>query len=89
MLNIQDHFCVCLHLRLECVHYQVLNPGIVSTYLRTFLAWILLRRPYDGLSSDKPHRSSVVHATTIVLLESVVRGRGQSFDRRSKGSRSF
>lgn len=66
-----DHVRIRLHICLECVHYQIFDPGTVSQNLWHLMASILLCGPHDWLSHREPCRASPLYFAYIILLESV------------------
>jgi hypothetical protein len=67
-----DYFHIRLHIRMERLYHQVLDPRTVSPYLWTLMAGLVLRRFDHWLLNHKPHRTASVYTTFELLLEPMV-----------------
>ena len=70
-----DHICVRVHLRVECVHHQVLNTGSLPTDFWHDIDGLVVCRADRWLSDHEPHCIATLHESSRLLLEPMERGR--------------
>lgn len=81
-----DHICVRVHLRMECVHHQVLNSRSLPTNFWHDIHGLVLRCADGWLSCHQSHCVATIHRSDRLLLEPMERGRSRCCSsRRSEG----
>lgn len=66
-----DDVCVRVHLRVDRVHHQILNPRSLPPHFWHDMDGLVLRGADRKLSDHQPHRSTAIHEASRLLLEPV------------------